>query len=200
MIFDILQTQNIRVDCFCDDNLASSDFCGLPVIRRDNLSTGTAIVSIGKNSVRKEVVAYLKGRDGIVFGRAIHPSAVISSSSEIGLGTVVMPGVLVNAGAVVGEHCILNTGSSIDHDCRIGDFVHVSPHATLCGNVSVGEASWVGAGSVVIQGISIGKNCLIGAGSVVTRDLPDNVLAYGNPCRIMKLLPPPPHTPESRDS
>lgn len=189
MILDILQTQNIKVDCFCDDNLASRDFCGLPVVHRENLSAGTAIVSIGKNSAREKVVDYLKEQNGIVFGRAIHPSAVISSSSEIGLGTVVMPGVLVNAGAVVGEHCILNTGASIDHDCRIGDFVHVSPHATLCGNVSIGKGSWVGAGSIVIQGISIGKNCLIGAGSVVTKDLPDNVLAYGNPCRIIRFLP-----------
>ena len=80
----------------------------------------------------------------------------------------------------------MNTGASIDHECILGDYVHVSPHATLCGDVQVGEGSWIGAGAVVIPGVRIGKWCVIGAGSVVLHDVPDGVVAVGNPCKIVK--------------
>jgi acetyltransferase EpsM len=62
----------------------------------------------------------------------------------------------------------------------------VSPHATLCGNVSVGEGTWIGAGAIVIPGVKIGKNSIIGAGSVVVKDIPDGVVAYGNPCKVIR--------------
>jgi len=55
--------------------------------------------------------------------------------------------------------------------------------------VQIGEGSFIGAGSVVIPNIRIGKWSVIGAGSVVTRDIPDNVAAYGSPCKIVKATP-----------
>ena len=84
------------------------------------------------------------------------------------------------------KHCIVNTGAAIDHECVLEDYVHVSPHATLCGNVHVGEGTWIGAGSVINPGVRIGKWTIIGSGSVVCKDIPDGVVAYGSPCRIMK--------------
>ena len=60
------------------------------------------------------------------------------------------------------------------------------PRSTLCGNVHVGNDSQVCAGSVVIQGIHIGSNTTVGAGSVVVKDVPDGVVAYGNPCKVVR--------------
>ena len=45
---------------------------------------------------------------------------------------------------------------------------------------------WIGANSVVLPGVTIGDNTVIGAGSIVTRDIPANVVAVGNPCRVMR--------------
>ena len=53
-------------------------------------------------------------------------------------------------------------------------------------DVHIGENTWIGAGAVVVPGVRIGKNTVIGAGSVVTRDIPDNVVAVGNPCRVLR--------------
>ena len=53
-------------------------------------------------------------------------------------------------------------------------------------DVHIGENTWIGAGSVIVPGITIGKNVVIGAGSVVTKDIPDNVVAVGNPCRVLR--------------
>ena len=52
--------------------------------------------------------------------------------------------------------------------------------------IHIGKNCWLGAGVIVVPGISIGDNSVIGAGSVVTRDIPDNVLAVGNPCRVLR--------------
>lgn len=54
--------------------------------------------------------------------------------------------------------------------------------------ISVGNNVWIGGNVTVLPGITIGNNVTIGAGSVVTRDIPDNTLAVGNPCRVIKSI------------
>ena len=53
-------------------------------------------------------------------------------------------------------------------------------------DVHIGENVWIGAGAIILPGVNIGKNSVIGAGSVVTRDIPENVIAVGNPCRVLR--------------
>ncbi|MBO6041508.1 MAG: sugar O-acetyltransferase [Oscillospiraceae bacterium] len=53
-------------------------------------------------------------------------------------------------------------------------------------DVHIGENAWIGAGAIIVPGVRIGKNAVIGAGSVVTKDIPDNVVAVGNPCRVLR--------------
>lgn len=53
-------------------------------------------------------------------------------------------------------------------------------------DVHIGENVWIGAGAVIVPGVTIGKNSVIGAGSVVTKDIPENVVAVGNPCRVLR--------------
>ena len=52
--------------------------------------------------------------------------------------------------------------------------------------VHIGKNCWLGAGVIVMPGVTIGDNTVIGAGSVVTKDIPANVVAVGNPCRVMR--------------
>ncbi len=54
--------------------------------------------------------------------------------------------------------------------------------------VIIGDNVWIGGNAVICPGVTIGDNVTIGAGSVVTKDIPDNVLAFGNPCRIVKSI------------
>lgn len=53
-------------------------------------------------------------------------------------------------------------------------------------DVYIGENAWIGAGAMILPGVHIGKNSVIGAGSVVVKDIPDNVVAVGNPCRVLR--------------
>lgn len=54
--------------------------------------------------------------------------------------------------------------------------------------VFVGDSVWIGGNSVLMPGVSIGDNTTIGAGSVVTKNIPENVLAFGNPCKVIREL------------
>lgn len=123
---------------------------------------------------------------GFEIPSVIDPSAVVSCRASVDSGVFIGKRAVVNAGAKVGVCAIINTGAIIEHDCIVGDFAHISPGSTLCGQVSIGNDSHVGAGSVVRQCINIGSNSIVGAGSVVVKDVPDNVKAFGNPCRVVK--------------
>jgi sugar O-acyltransferase (sialic acid O-acetyltransferase NeuD family) len=182
VVIDILESLGVPIGCLVDDGFIGDNFMGYEV-RKNTGVYGKAVITIGACGTRKLIV------DRIVVSKyftAIHPSAIVSNRAVVKEGTVVMQGAIIQSCAVVGRHNIINTGASIDHDCYVGDYVHVSPHSTLCGNVFVDEGSWIGAGSTIISGIRIGKWSVIGAGSVVTRDIPDNVLAFGNRCEIIK--------------
>ncbi|QHQ63258.1 sugar O-acetyltransferase [Anaerocolumna sedimenticola] len=54
--------------------------------------------------------------------------------------------------------------------------------------VTVGDGCWIGGGVIILPGINIGKGSVIGAGSVVTRDIPENCVAVGNPCRVIRRI------------
>jgi len=95
---------------------------------------------------------------------------------------------VINAGSEIGICAIINSCAVVEHDCSVGAFSHISPGTILCGGVSIGSGAHVGAGAVVRQQLSIGHNSIIGMGSVVTRDIPENVIAFGNPCKIEKKL------------
>lgn len=52
--------------------------------------------------------------------------------------------------------------------------------------VHIGKNCWIGAGAIIVPGVTIGDNVVIGAGSIVTRDIPSNVVAVGNPCKVLR--------------
>ena len=52
--------------------------------------------------------------------------------------------------------------------------------------VHIGKNCWIGAGAIIVPGVTIGDNVVIGAGSVVTKDIPSNVVAVGNPCKVLR--------------
>lgn len=54
--------------------------------------------------------------------------------------------------------------------------------------IKVGDNVWIGGNVVVLPGVTIGNNCVIGAGSVVVKDIPDNSIAVGNPCKVIKTI------------
>lgn len=185
VIIDIANSQSLVIAHIIDDDPNVKQIDGKEVCHlvTEDISKGETIISIGNNLIRKKIADKFIGK---IHAAIAHSSAVISSSAKLHKGTVVMANAVINASAVVGEHCIINSGAIIEHDCKLGNFVHISPNAALAGDVTVGEGTHVGIGAVIIPGINIGKWVIIGAGSIVIKDIPDGMVAVGNPARIIR--------------
>lgn len=187
VIVDIIQSdsKSEKIVAVYDDNPKEEQLLGVPVLKTDDKIENLQarwVISVGNNSIRKKIAQKIKG----FFLKAIHPSAVIAKSAQIGEGTVVMAHAVVNPEAIIGKHCIINSGAVVEHDCVIEDFVHISPNAAIAGAVTIGEGTHVGIGASVIQCVTIGKWCTIGAGAVIIKNVPDYAVVVGNPGRVIK--------------
>ncbi|MBE5817370.1 MAG: sugar O-acetyltransferase [Clostridiales bacterium] len=105
-----------------------------------------------------------------------------------------------------GKNVYANFGLTMVDDTHIyvGDGVMIAPNVTIATAthpispelrkntlqynlpVRIGNYCWIGSGAIILPGVTIGDNSVIGAGSVVTRDIPSNVVAVGNPCRVLR--------------
>ncbi len=129
--------------------------------------------------------------------------------AEYGEGCYIEPPLHSNWG---GKHChfgknvYANFNLTLVDDTHIyvGDYTMIGPNVVIAtaGHpilpelreqayqynfpVHIGRNCWIGAGAIIVPGVTIGDNTVIGAGSVVTKDIPANVVAVGNPCRVMR--------------
>jgi sugar O-acyltransferase (sialic acid O-acetyltransferase NeuD family) len=159
------------------------------LVARGRISGG--IVAIGHNWVRHQVVESIRDRvPGFCFINAIHPSARIAREVRIGVGVALMAGVSVNPGTRIGDFCYINTNASVDHDNTLGDFSCLQPNAATGGNVRIGAFSTLAMGANVIHGMNIGEHTIVGAGSTVLTDVPDLVVAFGSPSRVIRSRKP----------
>ena len=120
------------------------------------------------------------------FINVIHDGLDMSKTSTIGSGVLINSKVSIAAHTKIGDFVSINKHVSIGHHVTIGDYCSINPGTNIAGNVIIGEGTTIGMGTNVINGIKIGKNTIIGAGSLVTKDIPDNVVAYGSPCKIIR--------------
>lgn len=97
---------------------------------------------------------------------------------------VILDGAKVTFGdnVFIAPNCGFHTaGHPIDFERRNQGLEYAYP-------ITIGDNVWIGAGVHVMPGVTIGNNVVIGAGSVVTKDVPDNVVAVGNPCRVIRYI------------
>ena len=174
---------------------AETDLVGYPILGPvDDLprlvaehDLDAAIVAIGDNWSRSQVAARVAGLcPGLGFATAIHPSVQIGARTVIGAGTVIMAGAVVNNDGVVGEHAFLATSCSLDHDSRFGAFASFSPNVATGGAVVIGDYAAVGIGASILHGVTVGAHTVVGAGATVLGDLPDHVVAFGTPARVVR--------------
>lgn len=113
-----------------------------------------------------------------------------------------------------GSNIFLGDGFYANHNCvildvaevRIGKNVMFGPNVQIyatthpldpqeratgkefCAAVHIGDDCWIGGGAIILAGVTIGKGAVIGAGSLVNKDIPEGVVAVGNPCRVIKTI------------
>ena len=96
--------------------------------------------------------------------------------------------VLDEARVTIGDDCFIGPNVSIYTACHSTDPVERNTRREWAEPVTIGDNVWIGGSVTILPGVTIGSNVTIGAGSVVTRDIPDNVVAVGNPCKVIKKI------------
>ncbi|MBR6740318.1 MAG: sugar O-acetyltransferase [Clostridia bacterium] len=133
--------------------------------------------------------------------------------AEIGEGCYIEPPLHANWGGHhvhLGKNVYANFNLTLVDDTHIyiGDYTMIAPNVIIAtgghpvlpelreqgyqynAEIRIGKNCWIGAGAIILPGVTVGDNTVIGAGSVVTHDLPANVVAVGNPCRVMREIGP----------
>jgi sugar O-acyltransferase (sialic acid O-acetyltransferase NeuD family) len=144
-----------------------------------------AFLGVNKPSSKHIVVELFRGR-GLTFTNIVNRSSAISSTAQLGHGVHVNSMVSIAAFAAIGNFVSINRNASIGHHSVVGDFSTINPGANIAGFVRIGENTHIGMGANVADGLDIGAGTIIGAGSLVTKDIPSGVVAYGNPCRVVR--------------
>lgn len=131
--------------------------------------------------------------------------------AEIGENCYIEPPLHANFGGHhvhFGKNVYANFNLTLVDDTHIyvGDYTMIGPNVMIASaghpilpelrqkgyqfnaSVHIGKNCWIGGGVIIVPGVTIGDNTVVGAGSVVTKDLPDNVVAVGNPCRVLRQI------------
>lgn len=164
----------------------------------------TRCLRVGEH-FRMEEIPYITGVGSIIIGSKVR----LSGKSSIGFGNRVhaVPELHVGDGTFVGHNCAFGIARSIriGRHCllaggvRISDFdghpmdaaerrINASISPSSIRPVAIGDDVWIGAGTHILKGVTIGDRSIIGAGSIVTRSIPADVVAAGNPARVIKSL------------
>jgi sugar O-acyltransferase (sialic acid O-acetyltransferase NeuD family) len=144
---------------------------------------------VSNSEIKKAVFDFFNKEYGLSssnFINLIHPHSYVSKTVSLQKGILVEPGCVLSSFAEIGFGVSIKRCSSVGHHNKIGNFVNINPGVTISGKVSIGEGTTVGSGSVVIDNVQIGSNSIIGVGSVVTKNIPSNVIAFGNPCKVLR--------------
>lgn len=144
-------------------------------------------IAIGDNYGRNLVYNKLISLDvHLNFITVIHPNTIIAKEVQLGKGIYIAPGVIVNGGAIILDFAILNTNAVMEHDCVLGRFSSLGPMAIMAGGAKIGDNTAIGLNACVLEKREVGTNCIIGAGALVNKNIGNNKLAYGVPCKVIR--------------
>ncbi|NBO22534.1 acetyltransferase [bacterium] len=143
------------------------------------------ILGIYTSNLKRKIVEqyYLKNLINV-----IHNSVEISKTTSLGNGCLINSNVSIGGKSFIDDFVSVNRNVSIGHHTIIEKYCSINPGVNIAGHCVIGEGTTIGIGAQIVNGIKIGKNSIIGAGSIVTRDIPDNVVAWGSPCKVQKYV------------
>ena len=183
----ISHSSDALFDCeFLDDNPTSETKAGFAVINAKDAVAGSCVtIAVGEPYIRQKL--YEKMTElALHLASVISPKSHISGLPVVGDGAIIAPLCSVQATARIGKNVSVNTASIIGHDVVVGDNAVLASMVNLGGDVSVGAHAFVGMGALIKQGVSIGESSVVGMGSVVYNDVPEGMIALGNPARVVR--------------
>lgn len=143
------------------------------------------VIGIGEPNVRN-IIRNKVLEHGYSLATMVHPTAHIGANTILESGVVVQYGCFVSCKAKIKTGVFLQPMALIGHNSTVGSDSVISSLVSVAGDCEIGSCSYIGMNVPIKEGIKIGSNVIIGMGSAVLRDIPDNMIALGNPARPMK--------------
>ena len=171
---------------FLVDEPNAPEINGYPVVSFGNCDSNAYVtIAVGEPEVREMLEKKCIDK-GLKLRSALSPKAYISPSANLAEGVVVAPFASIQADACLDSNVAVNTQAIIGHHVRVMAHAVISSQANLGGASLVGEKSYIGMGAMVKEKVRIGSQTILGMGSVAYKDVPDAVIAIGNPARPAK--------------
>jgi sugar O-acyltransferase (sialic acid O-acetyltransferase NeuD family) len=177
---------------FIDDYAQSgSDFYGtrvytfVDVLDKFSLDAFEVVIANGEPVHRKAIYDKVVAH-GVKLGVVADSSAIVSHTAILHPGAILTPHCLAASLAEVGVNAAINAKAIVGHDVRVGAHTVISSMVNIGGACRIGERSYVGMGTQIKEGVTIGNEVIVGMGSVVYQDIPDGMIALGNPARPMR--------------
>jgi sugar O-acyltransferase (sialic acid O-acetyltransferase NeuD family) len=172
--------------CFVEDSTARSMVSGYSIHDLSDCLRGSPItIAVGEPRIR-ELLMNKAQKAGLVLRSIISPTAFVSPMANVGDGVIVAPLCSVQANAKIEANVAVNTMAIVGHDVRVLKGAVISSMVNLGGAVVVGQSAYIGMGALIKEGCSIGEWTIVAMGSVVFSDLPNDIIAVGNPARVSK--------------
>lgn len=116
----------------------------------------------------------------------VHPTAYVAPNVKMNPGVVIMPNVSISANTKIGKNSLIMVGATIGHDNVMGDYLHVSAQACVGSYLTLGTGVHIGLNVSIKENITIGDNATIGMGTVLTKNVGNNEIWIGNPCKFLR--------------
>lgn len=174
---------------FIDDGDVPSTVAGCDVYKyreaKETFGDSLEIaVAIGEPATREKLFRKIE-QDRIATPTLIHPDVYIPKTTSVGQGVVIQYGCFISCDVRISDYVFLQPQCNIGHDDVLEEGCMLAGFSNIGGIVDIGSYSYIGLSSAVKQTIHIGERVIIGMGSMVLKDIPDDMIAMGNPARVI---------------
>ena len=173
-INDISELRGCKVYRFCD------------FLKIESKETVEFIIGVGEPTIRELLYNKVKENDFKVT-TLIHPGVYIDDTTKINEGVVICEGVTITCDIIIGSNSYIHPHVVVGHGIHIGMHTVIGSNSQIGGDNIIGDRVFMGFLSGSREKITIGNDVIVSAGGIVFKNLPDAVIAVGNPARIMKI-------------
>ncbi len=142
-------------------------------------------VAVGEPAIREKLFARL-AEDHVGAATLVHPDVHVPDTASIGDGVTIQAGTFLSCNAVVEDYVYIQPNVNIGHDDVLRKGCVISGLCNLAGAVEIGEYTYLGMSACCKEQVKVGRYSVVGMGSMVYKDIPDEVIALGNPARPMR--------------
>lgn len=194
-VMELAKIINKKLDCwekmiFVVDNPTEEFVNGFPTLSYEQAKEQyknllEVSVGIGEPITRYNIFEKLE-KDKINLVNLVHPDVYIPDTTTLGKGVTIQYGCFISCNVSIGDYVYIQPQANVGHNDVIGKGVIISGFCNLAGNVHIGSYSYLGISSCVMENINIGEWSIVGMASAVYKDIPDEMIAMGNPARPMR--------------